>query len=153
MQERVSKFVTDKSNVPRYQRRMRKERLHPVHTGAWPNRIREWRRKLGLSGPQLAEMAGTTKQNVSRYETGFCDIPLYQLRVLGAALGLPMADLLNTEDGGLTERERQIIEIMRAVPEHQRTQLHDSIVSLVQPFLPQTPAKPDPNPRQMPGRE
>ncbi|MBP6123062.1 MULTISPECIES: helix-turn-helix domain-containing protein [Providencia] len=52
--------------------------------------IRKRRKRLGLSGMELANLIGVSQQQISRYERGECNINLENLHVLADALNTDM---------------------------------------------------------------
>ncbi|MEQ9517829.1 MAG: helix-turn-helix transcriptional regulator [Parvibaculum sp.] len=64
-------------------------------TGIVRNRIRHYRRKLGLTQSELGKKLGTTAATVSRLETEGIKISVDWLQPLAAILQVPMTDLLD----------------------------------------------------------
>lgn len=60
-----------------------------------PNRIREIRESMGLTQKQLAALAGTSAQNIQKYETGDREISLSRLERIASALGVSTITLVN----------------------------------------------------------
>lgn len=62
-------------------------------------RIRSLRKKRGLSLEQLADMVGTSRQTVHRYETGvIANIPHEKIEALARALGTTPSSLMGWEE-------------------------------------------------------
>lgn len=62
-------------------------------------RLRELRKQRGLTLDALAEMVGTSKQTVQRYETGIItNVPKEKIEALAAALGVTPATLMGWND-------------------------------------------------------
>ena len=61
-------------------------------------RIRRTRRRLGWTLQELAERAGFTRSLISKIETGATMPPVATLMKLTAALGVPVATLLEDDD-------------------------------------------------------
>lgn len=62
-------------------------------------RLRELRKERGLTLDALAELVGTSKQTVQRYETGIIsNIPKERVEALAAALGVTPAGLMGWGD-------------------------------------------------------
>ena len=65
-------------------------------------RIRSLRKKRGLSLEQLADMIGTSRQTVHRYETGvIANIPHEKIEALARALGTTPSSLMGWEESGV----------------------------------------------------
>ena len=64
-------------------------------------RLAKTRKERGLNQEQLAKMAGTTQQNISRYENGTRDPKANTLAKMAQALGVSISYLL-----GITEDEQ-----------------------------------------------
>lgn len=100
---------------------------------ALPNRIRFWRvkRKLTLKG--LAGTLGMSHGHLANLERGLRELNVATMERIAKALGVSAADLLRESDGGLSERERLIVETYREVPEAMRRSL-DAVAESQQPF-------------------
>lgn len=111
--------------------------LHFVAMDAALNRIREHRMAEGLSQQALAERIGTSKVTVSELEAGKMQLTQEYMRRIARALDLAPADLLPLSEnpGGLTTRERRLIEQLRNAPPDQREQLH-RVADVLAPFTP-----------------
>lgn len=59
--------------------------------------IRKRRKKLGLSGMELADLIGISQQQISRYERGECNITLENLFSLAIALEVSLIYFLSDE--------------------------------------------------------
>nr|WP_282557847.1 helix-turn-helix transcriptional regulator [Providencia burhodogranariea] len=59
--------------------------------------IRKRRKKLGLSGIELAELIGISQQQISRYERGECNITLENLFSWANALDVSLIYFLSDE--------------------------------------------------------
>ena len=81
-----------------------------------PNRIRALREARGLTLQELAPMIGLHFSYLGKIERGKRELTKPVMERLARALEVAEADLLNTEDGGLTERERFIIDTYRQIP-------------------------------------
>lgn len=82
-----------------------------------PNRVRELRKARRLTLKQLSPMiGGLTFAHLARIECGQRNLNLYWMEKIAAALGVVPADLLAQEIGGLSERERLLIDTYREVP-------------------------------------
>jgi transcriptional regulator with XRE-family HTH domain len=98
-----------------------------------PNRVREWREKRELTLKALAPLVGIHHTHLGKIETGVRELTKPVMERLAAALEVAAADLLNTEEGGLTARERYIIDTYRQVPEQMRVAI-DAVAESQQPF-------------------
>ncbi len=65
-------------------------------------RIRRTRRRLGWTLQQLAEKTGFTRSLISKIETGKTVPPVATLMKIAAALGVPVANLLEDDDAPTT---------------------------------------------------
>ena len=63
------------------------------------NRIRELREARGLTQAQLAELVGTTGQQMGRLEAGARKLTVEWMQLLAPALGVNMADLMVRDTG------------------------------------------------------
>tara|TARA_R110000782_G_scaffold59847_1_gene124003 strand:- start:858 stop:1202 length:345 start_codon:yes stop_codon:yes gene_type:complete len=101
----------------------------------FPNRINELRRAAGLTQETLGEMLGTSKMNVSRYETGKQDLTLDWMRRFAEALQCEPADLLTDSDNPMRLRpsERQLIARYRSAAPDRQDDLRRVAESLI-PF-------------------
>lgn len=61
-----------------------------------PNRIREWRLRLGFTQERIGEALGVHGETIRKWETGDNPISVDQLGRIAALLGLRPLDLLNT---------------------------------------------------------
>lgn len=67
--------------------------------------IREHRRSIGLTQPQLAERAGVSENNVSLIERGATRVAVDTLFALGDALGVTASELLAKAEERASWRE------------------------------------------------
>jgi transcriptional regulator with XRE-family HTH domain len=101
-----------------------------------PNRLREWRKLRGLTLDTLAAAprVGLTKQHLSKLETGKRELTKPVMERLAEALGCDQADLLNPEDGGLTEEERRFVTAYRLAGEGGRNAIR-AVAESQMPFV------------------
>ncbi|MFD1034128.1 helix-turn-helix domain-containing protein [Sphingomonas hankookensis] len=87
-----------------------------------PNRIRELRRKHGLTLQDVADRVGCKANEVSRFETGARELSIGWARRIARAFGTDIASLLNDEDNfdRLDEQERAVIDAMRTASSRDR---------------------------------
>lgn len=80
-----------------------------------PNRIREIRRKLGLSQAGLGERVGLTQGQVGHLENGARNLTLEWMKRIARAMNVSVAELLVDEDNPdrLSLEERALVEAMR----------------------------------------
>ena len=99
------------------------------------NRVREWRKARGLSLHELAAAvgAGLSFGHLARIERGQRDLSIYWMERLAPVLDCAPADLLNPELGGLSARERLLIDTYRDLPEGLRAG-YDALRESHQPF-------------------
>lgn len=82
-----------------------------------PNRLRELRKARGLTLQALgAPPVGIHYGHLQKLETGARELSVPIMERVARGLGVPMADLLNLADGGLTAHERALIEAYRRLP-------------------------------------
>ena len=98
-----------------------------------PNRIRVLRKAAGKTLQQLAPGAGISFHHLAKIETGERELTHPVMERVAAALGVPVADLLLPQEGGLTEHERRLIDTYRQVPPAARAAL-DAVAESQQPF-------------------
>lgn len=72
--------------------------------------IRKRRKKLGLSGVELADLVGVSQQQISRYERGECNITIDNLFNLARALELDLICFFNDEAFSANKRTELKIE-------------------------------------------
>jgi transcriptional regulator with XRE-family HTH domain len=85
-----------------------------------PNRIRALRKARSWTLAQLAQEVGMTTGHVQKLEVGERELTLPVMERLAEALGTSVADLLPPKLGGLSEKERLIIDTYREVPSYMR---------------------------------
>ncbi len=61
-------------------------------------RLREARRRRGLSQSEVSQSAGITQASLSNYETGKRELPLSTVLNLAAALDVPLGDFMEISD-------------------------------------------------------
>ncbi len=99
------------------------------------NRIRELRLARGLTLGKLAAQANTSIGQVARLETGQRELTQHWMQRLAKPLGCTPSDLMLPDDGGLDPRERELIEILREVPDNARAAIY-SVAESQTPFRP-----------------
>lgn len=108
---------------------MEKRRVMPPA----PNRVRELRKRAGLSLKSMAPMIGISFTQLGKIETGGRDLNQYWMEKIGAVLGVAAADLLNPQLGGLHPDERELIDTYRELPAAMRGQF-DALREKAQPW-------------------
>jgi XRE family aerobic/anaerobic benzoate catabolism transcriptional regulator len=73
---------------------------------AFGERLRGERERRGMSRKLLAEQAGVSERYVTQIESGKGNVSIVILRQIAAALGVPVARLVETEDAGGSRPER-----------------------------------------------
>ena len=69
-----------------------------------PTRLKELRKAKGMTLDELAELIGTSKQTIHRYENGvIANIPPKKVESLATALGTSPSELMGWEDEGILE--------------------------------------------------
>ena len=66
----------------------------PVTDQAIGALVREWRKKRGLSQPELGEALGISEQMVQRYETGGASLTVLKLVTIAHTLKCKTTDLI-----------------------------------------------------------
>src|ERR1700722_9795891 len=74
-------------------------------------RVRAYRLSLGMSQSALAEKVGVTFQQIQKYENGANRMAGGRLKKVAAVLGLPIATLLDENDGN-PKIDHSLIEIL-----------------------------------------
>jgi transcriptional regulator with XRE-family HTH domain len=89
------------------------------------NRIREFRKKAGLSQGELGEKVGLHQTHIGNLENGRRELTFEWARRIAKALGVRLVDLLSDQDNPdrLSDEERKIVQGFRAADEAQRTML------------------------------
>lgn len=107
-----------------------------------PNRVREWRKRAinpatgkGFTLKEAAPRIGLAWSHLARIETGGRELSTVWMERIAAAFGCTPADLLNPEMGGLSIEERQIIDLLRNLPEANRRMV-DAMLESQHAFLP-----------------
>lgn len=86
------------------------------------NRLRELRKKAGLSQAELAARTGVTQSAISQLENDNIELDLPWMRAFARELACTPADLLTEEDNPdrLTREERELVHKFRSAGDHQR---------------------------------
>ena len=93
-------------------------------------KIKELRKKKGLTLEQVADVVGVGKSTVRKWETGLiANMRRDKIASLAKALGTTPAYLMgwdeknnSPEEPKLTERERMVLEIFRKIPEDRQAE-------------------------------
>ena len=92
-------------------------------------KIRELRESRNMSLEDVARMCGTTRQAIYKYENEIVtNIPYDRIILLAKALNTTPSQLFDwddkkispNEEAGLTEGEKDVLELFRAIPEDQQ---------------------------------
>lgn len=92
-------------------------------------KIRELREARGMSLEDVAKLCGTTRQAIYKYENEIVtNIPYDRIILLAKALNTTPSQLfdwnedkkISPDEDGLTEGEKQVLELFRAIPEDQQ---------------------------------
>ena len=86
-----------------------------------PNRVREWRKRRGLTLQTAAPMIGLSWTHLSRIEKGERELNETWLIKISEALKCEPCDLLRPELGGISQDERDIVEIFRRLSEKNKS--------------------------------
>ena len=97
------------------------------------NRIKALREKNGITQTELAELIGTTKQNIYKYENGIItNIPSDKIELIAQRLSVSPAYLMGWEEEEpptevtgteLSENEREMIDIFKGLTPTQQGKL------------------------------
>ncbi len=79
-------------------------------------RLREARRRRGLSQSEVSRSAGITQASLSNYETGKRELPLSTVLNLAAALDVPLGDFMEISDV-IVLRDSRLGDAVRALTE------------------------------------
>ena len=87
------------------------------------NRVRELRKKLGLTQVELAEKIGVTQTAIYKLETGASDLDTKWMKKISDVLGVKPYELLPKEwqPQEITEEEKQLLELFRKKTNTQNT--------------------------------
>lgn len=96
----------------------------------FPNRIREWRERRGLSITQLAEAMQSNYQTVARHETRNNDMTLARLERYATVLSVRTEELLRDSERVLPSLQ-ELLDLVRAMPSDQQAELQE-IASVIQ---------------------
>lgn len=82
------------------------------------DRIKELRKRSGLSLDELASRAEMSKSGIWEIESGSSDPRLSTLRKIASALGVPLYQMLTNKDfdTGISGQEMRVLQAMRHMP-------------------------------------
>ena len=89
-------------------------------------RLREERRRRGLSQSEVSRSAGITQASLSNYETGKRELPLSTVLNLAAALDVSLGDLMEIPDV-IVLRDSRLADAVRALTDS--PELLESVIS------------------------
>lgn len=109
--------------------------MHPT------NRIRELRKKAGLSQAELARIVGISQPAISQIENDTRPLTIDWMRSLARIFGVTAADILCDHDNPhrLSDEEQALLDNFRAADEAQRA-LIGRVAEPLQPFHGAEPA-------------
>lgn len=86
------------------------------------NRLRELRKKAGLTQTELANLAGVSQAAISQVENDTRPLTVDWMRIFARILGCTVADLLGDDDNPHrpSDEERELLEHYRSADEAQR---------------------------------
>lgn len=92
------------------------------------NKIRMYRKRLGMTQTELGEKLGVKVNAVSKWECGRVeDIPTSKIKALANLFEVPPSYLIDdeentqpTETDGLTEKDARLVEWFRSLPEEKQ---------------------------------
>lgn len=107
-----------------------------------PNRVREWRKRTinpatgkGLTLKEAAPKVGLAWSHLARIETGGRELSTVWMERIAQVFGCAPADLLPLEMGGPSIEEREVIRLLRHLPEANRRMV-DAMLESQRAFLP-----------------
>lgn len=74
-----------------------------------PNRIREWKKRRGITTKELAERVGTSVAQITRMETGTRNVNFQWILRLSRALEITPGELMLQKDNPLLPSEREAV--------------------------------------------
>ena len=86
-------------------------------------RLREFRKRRGLTQEQLAVMVDVTFQQVQKYESGFTRLNTDKLQAVAQALSVPVSAFFEDDKGNerlLSPQELKLVEGFRALSSHDK---------------------------------
>lgn len=81
-------------------------------------RLREFRKRRGLTQEQLAVMVDVTFQQIQKYESGFTRLNTDKLQAVAEALSVPVSSFFDNNKGDvrlLSSQELELVEGFRAL--------------------------------------
>lgn len=78
-------------------------------------KMREFRKRRGLTQEQLAERTGVTFQQIQQYENGRTRLNTDKLQIIANALEIPVAAFFGEVEGPLSEEEQNLVNGFRAL--------------------------------------
>ena len=99
------------------------------------NRVREFRKKRRLTLQKAAPLIGLSWAHLARIENGERELNTIWMERIGKAFDCIPADLLSTEMGSLSEKERDFVNLIRELPEVNQRVI-EAIVESQRQFLP-----------------
>ena len=97
------------------------------------NRIKELRKAGGLPLKKLAELVGTSNQQISHLEKGRRRLTLEWMERIAKALNCQPADLLGNFSQIQDEKERAMLELFRGLSEEQKEAFLQATAALAKP--------------------
>ena len=97
------------------------------------NRIRELRKARGLTLKRMAELVGTSNQQISHLEKGRRRLTLEWMERIAEALECHPSDLLIGSSHLRNEKERAMIELFRGLSEEQQEAFLKATAALAKP--------------------
>jgi transcriptional regulator with XRE-family HTH domain len=97
------------------------------------NRLRDLRKRAGLTQSELAEATGVSQPAISQIENGVLSMDIQWMRSFARVLGCTAADLLDDDDNPdrLDEEERKLVARFRAADAGQRQTLERVTAAVV----------------------
>ncbi|NOU03447.1 MAG: helix-turn-helix transcriptional regulator [Novosphingobium sp.] len=106
------------------------------------NAIRSYRLYARLTLQAIADQTSTNPAQIQRLETGKRDLDVDWMRRIAPVLNLRPADLMLEKDGGLSSKERALIDTTRSIPGPKREALISLLTELVSVLNETSPTSP-----------
>lgn len=80
------------------------------------NRLRDMRKRSGLTQQELSEKAGLSQAQIARLESGQSELTIEQMRIFAAALDCEPWELLPLEmQPSINQKELELVRLLRAL--------------------------------------
>jgi DNA-binding XRE family transcriptional regulator len=99
-----------------------------------PNRVREFRKRAKLTLQKAAPLIGLSWAHLARIETGGRELNTIWMDRIGKVFGCSPADLLPLEMGGLSTVERDLVNLLRHLPEPNKRAI-EAVLESQRPYM------------------